>query len=129
VVQVTRGGARGDEPFEDRGEPLPEPVRGRGLPVVEFGTVAQGEPGQEVVPVEPGRPVQRTSIRPGASVSKSVTSTRTRPGSRATAARVTRRPGPAAAAVTDNVRRSEARARVASASGQSNAASRSRLSS
>ena len=39
AVQVTRRGAGRDQPFQHRGEPLAEPVRGRGLPVVELGAV------------------------------------------------------------------------------------------
>ncbi len=64
-VQVTGGGAGRDQAFQHRREPLAEPVGGRGLPVVELGAVAQREPGQEVVPVQPGRAAERAGVRRG----------------------------------------------------------------
>jgi hypothetical protein len=64
-VQVARGGARRDQPVQGARQPLPEPVRGLGLPVVELRAVAQREAGQEVVPVQRDRAVQLARVRPG----------------------------------------------------------------
>ena len=64
-VQVARGGARRDQLVQGARQPLPEPVRGFGLPVVELRAAAQREAGQEVVPVQRDRAVQLARVRPG----------------------------------------------------------------
>jgi hypothetical protein len=56
--------ARRDQPLQPAGQRLPELLAHRGLPLLEFGAVPQGEPGQEVVPVQRGRPLQRRGVRP-----------------------------------------------------------------
>jgi len=56
--------ARRDQPLQPAGERLPELLAHRRLPLLEVRAAAQGEPSQEVVPVQPGRPLERRGVRP-----------------------------------------------------------------
>ena len=56
--------ATGDQPFERTGQHLAQPISRRRLPVLELRAVAQREPGEEVVPVEPRRALQGGQVRP-----------------------------------------------------------------
>ena len=53
-----------DQPLQPPGERLPELLAHRRLPFLEVRAAAQGEPGQEVVPVQLHRPLERRSVRP-----------------------------------------------------------------
>ena len=62
-LQCAVGDARRDQPLQSAGERLPELLAHRRLPFLELRTAAQGEPGQEVVPVQRGRPLERGGVR------------------------------------------------------------------
>ena len=108
---------------------LPQPLADRRLPLLELRAVAQREAGQEVVPVQPDRALQRRGVRPRPiSVSKSphVDPDRRRARS-ATAARLIDQPVAHRGGGDRKRAPQRARALALSASGHSRSASCSRL--
>ena len=126
ALELAVGDAGGDQPLQPAGELLPQLLGHRRLPVLEVRAAAQGEPGQEVVPVQlrPRAPARR---RPAGLSGRRSRHVHPDPPARARRRPADDQPSPIAAAVTDRVRRSDARALARSASGHSRSARRSRL--
>jgi len=64
ALQIALVDARRHQPLQAPRERLPQPFAHRRLPLLEVRAAAQDEAGQEVVPVEPDRPLKGLGVRP-----------------------------------------------------------------